>query len=107
MDKKEEFKQFAVSHPELIKVVNEGKETWQSLYEIYDIYGDNKEAWKKYETNSEKSIKDMIKNIDMDSIQEHIKTAQKALGFISELATTKTTETITSTPRPITKFFGD
>ena len=47
----------------------------------------------------------------MNSIQEHIKTAQKALNLVSEL-TTKGTSGIESvkgpvTPRPLNKFFED
>ena len=53
-----------------------------------------------------------MKNIDIDSLQEHIKTAQKALGFIEEL-TSKGASNINSipkgpkSPRPLDKFFGD
>ena len=31
------------------------------------------------------NVKDIVKNVDMDSIQKHINTAQKALGFINKL----------------------
>ena len=53
-----------------------------------------------------------LKNIDVDSLQEHIKTAQKALGFIEEL-TSKGASNVGSipkgpkSPRPLDKFFGD
>ena len=56
-------------------------------------------------------IEDKIKNIDVNSIQEHIKTAQKALNLVSEL-TSKGAENVSSfkgpvTPRPLNKFFED
>ena len=53
----------------------------------------------------------MVKNVDMDSIQKHINTAQKALGFISELTTKNASPTSIAkgptTPRPLNKFFED
>lgn len=121
MNKKEEFKTFASNHPELVRYVKDGSMSWQKFYEIYDIYGEKEEAWSDYfvrksETNvdnsSVTSLADKFKNIDMNSIQEHIKTAQKALNLVQEL-TAKGTENITNvatgpvTPRPLNKFFED
>jgi hypothetical protein len=116
MDKKAEFKEFAKAHPELLTYLNTHSDmSWQKFYEIYDIYGSNETSWAPYlgarSTNTINSFTDIVKNIDVNSLQEHIKTAQKALGVIEEL-TTKGAEKITSikgptTPRPITKFFGD
>ena len=56
-------------------------------------------------------ITDIVKNIDMDSVQKHINTAQKALGLVQEL-TGKGTSSVGSAkapvnPRPINKFFED
>ncbi len=121
MDKKEEFKRFASLHPELISHIKNGNMSWQKFYEIYDIYGDNNEAWREYfttgSTNNTSSdlglnqITKMVKNIDVDSIQKHINTAQKALGFISELTSKNPTSNLTSSgplnPRPLNKFFED
>lgn len=124
MSKKDEFKAFARLHPELVSSVKSGEMSWQKFYEIYDIYGDNNEAWKDYirevPTNNSSSdfsssvagLADKFKNIDMSSVQEHIKTAQKALSLVQEL-TTKGSEGVTSlnngpiTPRPLNKFFED
>ena len=110
MDKKEEFKLFAKNHPELIDYVNSKNVSWQSLYEIYDIYGDDKDIWKPY-LNNKTSITDIVKNIDVNTIQEHVNNAQKALSVISELTSKGSTglENLKGplSPRPITKFFGD
>ena len=114
MSKKEEFKEFAKNHPELIKSVRAKDTTWQELYEIYDIYGEDDRAWnnylKKNNTASLNNFNDIIKKIDMDSVQKHINTAQKALGLVQEL-TSKTPEVSSAkgpiTPRPINKFFED
>ncbi len=122
MDKKEEFKTFARLHPELINYVKNGDMTWQKFYEIYDIYGTQDSAWQNYfqvVDNSVSETKDAvgtitnkIRNIDMNSIQEHIKTAQKALNLVSELTgknetTSPLTASIPKVPRPINHFFED
>ena len=39
MSKKEEFKEFVKTKPELIRHIEDGSMTWQKYYEIYDIYG--------------------------------------------------------------------
>lgn len=116
MSKKDEFKDFAKAHPELVSSIRSGDTDWQQLYEIYDIYGDDERAWKKYlkkpsSTSNFNNITDIVKNIDMDSVQKHINTAQKALGLVQEL-TGKGTSSVGSAkapvnPRPINKFFED
>lgn len=113
MDKKEEFKIFAKTHPELVSSVKNGTTSWQKLYEIYDIYGTDNRAWDPYlkKTNGTTlGLDQIVKNIDMDSVQKHINTAQKALGLVQELTTKQTAAgTIKGplNPRPINKFFED
>lgn len=117
MDKKDAFKSFAKGHPELITSIRSGDTSWQKLYEIYDIYGEDDRAWNTYfnksisNTSSFSGITDIVKNIDMESVQKHINTAQKALGLVQEL-TSKGAESLGNikapvTPRPINKFFED
>lgn len=123
MEKKEAFKTFASKHPELVQHIKNGSMSWQQFYEIYDIYGEEDSAWKDYlkksdSTTTEEPKKDAVSaiteklsNINMDSIQEHIKTAQKALNLVSEL-TTKGGAGVAAakgpvSPRPINKFFED
>lgn len=113
---KESFKIFAKSHPELVSYIKSGDMTWQKFYEIYDIYGEDANAWSSYLTKPKtgiNSIQDIIGGINTESIQKHINTAQKAIGVVQELAGKNTTETLTNvakgpiTPRPINKFFED
>lgn len=118
MDKKEAFKEFLKKYPHITEYLKNNKDSSiQKLYEIYDIYGEDKSAWSPYlsstkNTTDYNGLKDLVKNIDIDSLQEHIKTAQKALGFIEEL-TTKGANNVSSipkgpkSPRPLDKFFGD
>ena len=112
MDKKEEFKKFVSNHPELITYVKNKEASWQDFYEIYDIYGENEEAWDKYfnNTNNNQSIGELtnlFKNVNMDNVQKHINNAQKAVGLIQELTKKEAPNIIDKSPRPITKFFGD
>ena len=122
MAKKDEFKIFASKHPELVRYIKSGETTWQNLYEIYDIYGEEESAWRNYLKKEEttktndlnlKSFADKLKNIDLSSIQEHIGTAQKALGIVQELTSKGTGAAAASSvaeviePRPINKIFED
>lgn len=122
MSKKEEFKGFVRNHPELVSFIKNKEMSWQDFYNIYDIYGDSNDAWDKYFKGSSEEVStvktagigeltNLVKNINMDNIQKHIKTAQKAINVIQEL-TSKTPPTAASnivdkTPRPLTKFFDD
>lgn len=123
MSKKEEFKDFVRNHPELVKFIKSKEMSWQDFYNIYDIYGDSNDAWDKYFNSSSEvntpnnnisgigELTNLVKNINMDNIQKHIKTAQKAINVIQEL-TSKTppsaaSNIIDKTPRPLTKFFDD
>ena len=119
MSKIEDFKEFIRNKPELVEYIKNKEMTMQSFYEIYDVYGDNADAWKPYErsvTNpspiTPSKITDIMKNINLDEIQKHINTAQKALGMVEDL-TTKGTNTLNNTvkgplsPRPLNKFFED
>ncbi len=121
MSKIEDFKEFIRNKPELVEYIKNKEMTMQSFYEIYDVYGNNEEAWKPYERSisnpsnniiSPSKITDIMKNINLDEIQKHINTAQKALGVVEDL-TTKGTANIENaikgplSPRPLNKFFED
>lgn len=100
MTKKEEFKSFASENKHLSKLVQEGKTTWQKLFETYDIYGRDNEVWDNYKeetretsksttADSVKSILSNLKNIDMDKLEENISSLQKALGFLEEIVVSR------------------
>lgn len=118
MNKKDEFKEFVRSRPELVDFIKSGEMSWQKFYELFDLYGSDRGVWDKYSGNTSNGaganfskIGDMMKGVNMDSIQEHIGTAQKALGFVQELTASGKTPVSNvkgpSSPRPINKFFGD
>lgn len=122
MSKKEEFKLFVKQHPELIRFIKKGEMTWQKFFEIYSLYGNNDEVWKKYfgkeeETKEEVSqesnfslneLVQMAKKIDLDAVQKNITSINKGLALIESLITkdsSKVTEEYT--PRPLYKKFED
>lgn len=116
MAKKEEFKDFVKKNPKLVKYVNEGKNTWQGFYEMYDLYGEDNEVWKEYltvatATATTKSVVDFMswfKNIDLDTIQNGVSNLQRVLGVVQDLGTKETNKESTEyKPRPIYKHFED
>ena len=119
MSLKEEFKLYVKDHPELIKYVKSGDMTWQKFFEIYSIYGNDKSVWNKYfnDDNSQTNIKEnmsvsdlinMVKNVDLDSVQKNITNISKALGLVQSLiAKDEIPKADTYTPRPLYKKFED
>ena len=112
---KETFKMFARNHPELATSVLQGNASWQQLYELYEIYGENHNIWKNYfnkssitdnivtGTNTIKDFVDSIKNLDMNSVQQGINNIQKTIGLLQDIGLTKNT----NETRPIYKRFEE
>ena len=112
---KENFKIFVKAHPEFITTIKNNDYSWQKLYEIYDLYGEDMDVWNKYVNKEEKndsSMKELIntvKKIDTDTIQRGIGGIQRALELFSGLIAKESTEEVTKAyePRPIYKKFED
>ena len=123
MSNKEEFKLFVKSHPELIRYVKNGEMTWQKFYETYSLYGKENDVWNKYfssneeikeNTNEKKDsvsltdVIDMVKKVDLNSVQKNITNISKALGIVQSLITKDEVNTTESyTQRPLYKKFED
>ena len=123
MSNKEEFKLVVKSHPELIRYVKDGEMTWQKFYETYSLYGKENDVWNKYfssneeikeNTNEKKDsvsltdVIDMVKKVDLNSVQKNITNISKALGIVQSLITKDEVNTTESyTPRPLYKKFED
>ena len=123
MSKIDEFKSFVKENPKLINYVKENKQTWQSFYEMYDIYGEDNQIWNEYlkeeqtkETPTSKKtsttfndIINMARNMDVDKVQEGITSLQKAIALFSDLFIKGEADTnkSTYTPRPIYRSFED
>jgi len=110
---KETFKSFVRLHPELADKVVRGIVSWQQLYEIYELYGNNSSVWNTYFTKESvtdtitsgaSTIKDFIsnlKNIDIDSVQKGITNIQKTIGLLQDIGITN------KESEPIYKRFED
>ena len=123
MSNKEEFKLFVKSHPELIRYVKNGEMTWQKFYETYSLYEKENDVWNKYFNNNEEikentnekkenvsitDVIDMVKKVDLNSVQKNITNISKALGIVQSLITKDEVNTTESyTPRPLYKKFED
>ncbi len=126
---KEDFKNFARLHPSLASQVNSNNTTWQKLYELYDIYGENSSVWDNYFKNTtvpsitnnstvyeNKNLKDVtisdfmntIKNIDLETVQKGINNIQKTIGLLQDMGLGNSKNVTPSyEPRPMYKYFED
>ena len=109
---KEEFKIFVKKNPRLLRYINSKEMTWQQFYEMYDMYGEDNDIWKKYledkkETVNMSDFVNYFKNINLDNVQESINSIQRVLGVLGDLTGSKTVNTSNYEPKPIYKHFDD
>ena len=115
MEKKEEFKNFVKKNPRLIHFVKNDEMSWQKFYEIFDLYGENEDAWKEYIQKEEKNDRversssnfDFFKNLDLDSIQNGISSLQRVLGLLGDISLKDEPIKEEYKPRPLYKHFED
>lgn len=122
---KELFKKFVRVHPELGNRVMDGKTTWQKLYELYEMYGEESDVWDNYlirnataaatsleatadtAASSFSELINMIKRVDLESVQKGVNSLQKTIGLLQDIGIgTKTRENVYE-PRPLYKYFDD
>ena len=110
---KEEFKLFVKKNPRLLRYINDGSMTWQKFYEMFDMFGENNDVWKKYLEDSviaSVGITDILnyfKNINLDNVQEGINSIQRVLGVLGDITGNKDVNTNNYEPKPIYKHFDD
>ena len=114
------FKEFVKNNSFLISYVKNGDKSWQDMYEIYDLYGEDEDAWSKFldvdnnkkEEHNKGYFDDLVrmaKNIDVDKVQEGITSLQKTLGLFGELFKNKDegNKGHEYNPRPLYRRFDD
>jgi len=100
----EQFKNFVKKHPELIKEVRTGKETWQELYEEWYLLGEDDPKWEKYaKTDKTTTINEegkgnngsksaffnqlitYLKNMDVNQLQYYLGQMSEAIDSVQQL----------------------
>jgi len=120
---KESFKNFVRNNPNIAKHVNNNEASWQQLYEMYNLYGENSNVWDDYLTNSIgnrstprvnksnelafKELVNMVKNIDLEKVRHGIEGVQKAISLVQDLGFGGTNKKDEYQSRPIYQHFDD
>lgn len=116
---KELFKTFVRKNPELSTHVMNNKTSWQKLYELYDMYGEESSVWDKYITRSISKVSNspkessfselinMIKKVDLESVQKGVNSLQKTIGLLQDIGIGTATKEKSYEPRPMYQYFDD
>lgn len=98
---KEDFKKFIKRNPNMAGHVNNNEISWQQLYAMYNLYGEDSSVWDSYLTpvqtntsnfkitpNNEMAFKElinMVKNIDLEKVRQGIQGVQKTISLVQDL----------------------
>lgn len=109
MDKKEEFKRFIKDKEFLIDKVNQGETSWQKLYEIYDLYGEDASIFKESikDENKENKTNNLLKafeDIDVNKINENLEGVRKILAVLGEFTRKDDTKVKRSYNKPSSNY---
>lgn len=108
MDRKDEFKQFVKQYPSFASYVQNRNTTWQELYELWDMYGDDDKVFSRYKSTGTdlNNVINGIKNINMDSVKKNLNSIEKGIKLLQDFV--KKEDTVPAyEPRPIFKRFED
>ena len=95
MDKLSEFKKFIKDKEFLIDKVNNNETTWQKLYEIFDLYGEEasifneKDERVENKINNDGRVNNLLKafeGVDVNKINENLEGVRKILAVLSEFS---------------------
>ncbi len=85
---KEDFIRFVKSNPSLVDYVRKNNDSWQNLYEVYALYGEDDRVWRKYLNNRDSSIDELvslIKNVNLESIRRVVDGLQKTISLVQQI----------------------
>lgn len=87
MNKIDEFKAFMRTIPSIREEVSSGRYTWQQLYEIYDVYGQDDKLWQPYQKSviDLSSVLEVLKNVDLNALSKSFEGIQKILDLVGGL----------------------
>ena len=113
-----EFKEFVKKNTSLITFVERGETTWQKLYELYDLYGENSPVWDKYlKTNTGsfnnnignnfKELVNLIRGVDLNTVQKGLSSLDKAIDAFKDIIPSHNTNVNSYEPSPTYKYFED
>jgi len=85
---RDNFIKFVRLNPSLINYVKKNNVSWQSLYEIYALYGEDEKIWNNYLKSDDYSINELlslIKNINLDAVKRVVEGLQKTISLIQDI----------------------
>lgn len=86
---KEKFKEFVKNNPKLIDYVKNNNKSWQEIYEIYALYGEDSSIWDNYIKNSKTGLDELIKmiqGVNLESVKKTVDSIQKAVTIIQNMS---------------------
>ena len=88
----EQFKSFVKTIPAIKEDVVKGRYTWQQLYEIYTLYGENDKIWEPYKKTSIdiNGVFNIFKNIDLNAVSQGCDGILKILDIVSQFSNKET-----------------
>lgn len=85
---KEGFINFARANPTLVDYVRKNNSSWQDLFEIYELYGEDEGVWNRYLNNRDKSVNELVslvKGINLESVRKVVDGLQKTISLVQEI----------------------
>ena len=92
---KEKFKEFVKNNPKLIDYVKNNNKSWQELYEIYALYGEDSSIWDNYLKSNKTGIDELVKmiqGVNLESVKKTVDSLSKAVSIIQSIGTNKQEE---------------
>ncbi len=86
------FKAFVKTIPSIKDDVISGRYTWQQIYELYIMYGENDKIWEPYKKQGfdMNSIFEVIKNVDLNALSKSFDGILKVLDLLSNFTQNET-----------------